>query len=305
MSSFAVSSASDIFSLGIVLYEFAAGRHPFAAKSPAETMSAILSETPPAPSRLNPEISAALDAVIRRMLRRDPRMRPTATEICSALASATTNSAARVSLSELPRTATMGREKERGELWRVYREVINGRRFLICLAGEPGIGKTTVAETFLEELTGSRETCFLARGRCSERLAGSEAYLPLLEALDSLLEGPSQGTAIRTMKALAPAWFAQVASAETGGRGSQDQTQSVSQEQLKRQLGALFRELSRTAPVILFLDDLHWADTSTIDLIAYLGTKFAELRLLIAISVAETRSRRPRRLQRNRDRISY
>ena len=279
-----VSSASDIFSLGIVLYEFAAGRHPFAANSLAETMSAILSETPPAPFRLNAEILPALDSVIRQMLQKDARLRPTATEVCSALASITTSSATPVSLPELPCSATPGREKERDELWRAYREVIMGRGFLICLAGEAGIGKTTVAETFLEELTRGRETCFVARGRCSERLAGSEAYLPMLEALDSLLQGPSQGTVVRTIKALAPAWFAQVASAEMESDGSQQQTQPVSQEQLKRQLGALFRELSRAAPVILFLDDLHWADTSTIDLLAYLATKFAELRLLIVVT---------------------
>jgi tetratricopeptide (TPR) repeat protein len=172
-----------------------------------------------------------------------------------------------------------GREKERAELWKAYREASRGHGLLSCLAGEPGIGKTTVAEEFLDELAHGPGGCFVARGRCSERLAGSEAYLPLLEALESLLRGPNQAAAARAMKALAPAWFAQVASAE-----KQPQTQSVSQEQLKRQLAALFRELSRVSPVVLFLDDLHWADASTIDLLAYLATKFGELRLLVITS---------------------
>jgi serine/threonine protein kinase/tetratricopeptide (TPR) repeat protein len=281
----AVSSASDIFSLGIVLYEFAVGRHPFTANSSAETLSAILSETSPAPSRLNSEISPALDGLIQQMLQKDPKLRPTAAEICKALASATA-SPARILPVKL-RPTRPGRERERAELWEAYRDVANGRGLIACLSGEPGIGKTTITELFLEELVSSGETCFAARGRCSERLAGSEAYLPLLEALDSLLQGRSQGAAIRTMKALAPAWYAQVAFAEAGGgtgRESPQPAQTVSQEQLKRQLGALLRELSRTAPVILFLDDLHWADTSTIDLLAYLATKFAELRLLVIVT---------------------
>jgi hypothetical protein len=42
---------------------------------------------------------------------------------------------------------------------------------------------------------------------------------------------------------------------------------------MKRELAALFQELSRSCPLILFFDDLHWADISTIDLLAYLATK--------------------------------
>ena len=55
------------------------------------------------------------------------------------------------------------------------------------MSGEPGIGKTSLVEDFLAELTARPERPIVARGRCSERLAGAEAYLPILEALDSLL----------------------------------------------------------------------------------------------------------------------
>jgi tetratricopeptide (TPR) repeat protein/predicted Ser/Thr protein kinase len=282
-----VSSASDIFSLGIVMYEFATGHHPFSANSPAEVMSAILSEAPPVPSQLNPEISPVMTDLILQMLQKDPQLRPTAAEICAALASPTAIPLPGIARYKQPQPARAGREKERAELWKAYRDVVGGQGLLACLAGEPGIGKTTIAEAFLEDLANTDEACFVARGRCSERLAGSEAYLPLLEALDSLLQqGRSQTAVIRTMKALAPAWFAQVASGEAGGGSERDsrQPQTVSQEQLKRQLGTLFRELSRTAPVVLFLDDLHWADTSTVDLLAYLATKFAESRLFVLVT---------------------
>ncbi len=164
----AASSASDIFSLGTVLYEFAAGCHPFAANSPAEILSAILSETPPAASQFNPEVSSALDALIRQMLQKDQQLRPTATEVYAALAAKTL--VPRPSPVKPRRAATPGREKERRELWKAYRNVLNGRGFLVCLAGEPGIGKTTVAEMFLEELATSGDPCFVAQGRCSERL---------------------------------------------------------------------------------------------------------------------------------------
>jgi Ni2+-binding GTPase involved in maturation of urease and hydrogenase len=56
---------------------------------------------------------------------------------------------------------------------------------MLCVAGEPGLGKTTLVETFLDELAASDVTCSVARGRCSERLAGTEAYLPIVEVLGS------------------------------------------------------------------------------------------------------------------------
>jgi serine/threonine protein kinase/tetratricopeptide (TPR) repeat protein len=283
----AVSSASDIFSLGIVLYELAAGRHPFTAASPTGVLAAIVSETPPGASQLNQAIPPALDGLFRQMLEKDARKRPTAVEIQAALSTTLASPTATHAVPAKPlRRPPLGREKERSALWRAYRDVASGRGALVCLSGEPGIGKTTLAEAFLEELATSAESCIVARGRCSERLAGSEAYLPLLEALDSLLHERSRATVIRTIKAIAGAWYAQVAPAapDQSAGGSRGEIPRVSQEHLKRQLGALLRELSVTSPVVLFLDDLHWADGSTIDLLAYLGAKFDQLRLLVLVT---------------------
>ena len=69
-----------------------------------------------------------------------------------------------------------------------------------CVAGEPGIGKTTLVESFLADAA-ANGGCTVARGRCSERLAGSDAYLPVLEALDSLLQGSDGAAVERSMKA--------------------------------------------------------------------------------------------------------
>ena len=66
---------------------------------------------------------------------------------------------------------------------------------MLCVTGEPGIGKTTLVEGFLKKLAAGGAGMRLAHGRCSERLAGAEAYLPILEALDSLLQ--SEGGASR------------------------------------------------------------------------------------------------------------
>src|SRR5205823_9544009 len=105
----------------------------------------------------------------------------------------------------------IGRQQERAALRTAYEEAAAGRGLLLCVTGEPGLGKTTLVESFLEELAASGQTWHLARGRCSERLGGAEAYLPFLEALDSLLQGEGGASAAQAMKLLAPTWYVQVA----------------------------------------------------------------------------------------------
>lgn len=77
--------ASDVFSLGLVLYELATGQHAFERDSPAETMEAILSEQPVAPSSKNSLVPERLDSLILRMLAQEPAERPSAKEVARTL----------------------------------------------------------------------------------------------------------------------------------------------------------------------------------------------------------------------------
>lgn len=77
--------ASDVFSLGLVLYELATGRHAFERNSPAETMQAILTEQAAPPSSKNSLVPRSLDSLILSMLAREPAARPSAQEAATKL----------------------------------------------------------------------------------------------------------------------------------------------------------------------------------------------------------------------------
>jgi tRNA A-37 threonylcarbamoyl transferase component Bud32/tetratricopeptide (TPR) repeat protein len=279
-------SPTDIFSLGIVLYELGTGRHPFPAESHLGVMHAIVSETPIRPSRMNPEVPAALDSLILRLLEKDARLRPSAAEVESelrGLSGAHAASAASRAVAPVERH-TVGRQRELEELRAAFDSAESGRGLLVCVAGEPGIGKTTLVEDFLAALAAGGRACSIARGRCSERLAGTEAYLPLLEALESLLKGEGSSSLAAALKRVAPTWYVQVAplaANDSSVSRIMEEAKAASQERLKRELSAFLQEASRLRPLVFFLDDLHWADVSTVDLLAYVGSKCDSLRMLI------------------------
>jgi tetratricopeptide (TPR) repeat protein len=293
----AVTSASDIFSLGIVLYRLVTGRHPFAPGEPHARMhalvEALVASTPIAPHHFNEAVPPALEALILQMLEKDPARRPDAATIRRALLEPTilADVAPAPVRSEQRRPHTVGRQVERRLVEQAFVEAAAGRPMLVSVSGEPGIGKTTFVEEFLGRVQ-TENLAYVARGRCSERLSGSEAYLPILETLDSLLTGDDRHSgAQQRMMEVAPTWYAQVAPAGHGpstGVGAQLELKTASQERMKREMRAFLADLSRTKPLVLFLDDLHWSDVSTVDLLGYLCRQFGSMRILVIVTYRPT-----------------
>jgi hypothetical protein len=103
----------------------------------------------------------------------------------------------------------VGRQGEVDALEGWYQHAATGRRQLVFVSGEVGVGKTTVVDLLLARLAARREL-WSARGMCVEQHGEGEPYLPLLEALGQLGRGPEGADVLAALRRYAPLWSGQL-----------------------------------------------------------------------------------------------
>jgi tetratricopeptide (TPR) repeat protein len=162
---------------------------------------------------------------------------------------------------------------------------------MVCLVGEPGTGKTTLLDQFIAGLEGApgHLATFSA---CPQRLAGAEAFLPILETLDALTSAGENGAITKLLRACAPTWYVQAAplwsSLDEGFSAILEHARAASPERLKRELFMFVKDVTAVLPLVVAIDDLHWSDTSTVELLAYLLTRPELTRLLVVCAYRQT-----------------
>jgi predicted ATPase/DNA-binding winged helix-turn-helix (wHTH) protein len=152
---------------------------------------------------------------------------------------------------------------------------------VVFVTGEAGIGKTTLLETFTRDIE-SDPAVRVCSGQCLEQYGMGEAYLPVFDAMRQLCRDDAEVGAV--LRLHAPMWLMQMpslvtpADRESFGRDAP----AVTRERMLREMGDALDALTAHFTLVLVLEDLHWSDFSTLDLISYVARRRRAARLMIA-----------------------
>lgn len=175
----------------------------------------------------------------------------------------------------------VGRAAEMAELQRSFDQALSGRRQMVFVSGEPGIGKSALVDAFLEQLAPDHQVR-IARGQCLDHHGVGEPYLPLMEALTRLAGGPESAPVKRVLRSDAPSWLAQMPSLWT--RTERDALAArgrPTRDRMLRELTQAIETMSADAPLALVLEDIHWSDASTLDWLAHVARRPELARLMM------------------------
>ena len=180
------------------------------------------------------------------------------------------------------RPIMVGREDELARMRSWYSQVLEGQRKVVFIAGEAGIGKTAFVRAFLDSIEEEGGARF-GRGQCIEQYGVGEPYMPVLEALTSLSQGAGGERTVKLLDRYAPSWLVQMSALLTPEQGArlQAQNRGVTQQRMLREIAQALEALAAETPLLLLLEDLHWSDFSTLEMISAIARRSEPARLLV------------------------
>ena len=182
----------------------------------------------------------------------------------------------------LPPPRPIGREAEVTQLHQWLAQARRGVRQVGFVTGEAGIGKTTVVDAFLAQVAQAPDL-WLARGQCVEAYGAGEAYLPVFEALGQLGRGPDGAQLVARLAQQAPTWLVQMPALLTADalEAVQRRVLGATRERMLRELTEALEVLTTARTLVFVLEDLHWSDAATLDLVGALARRRTPARLLL------------------------
>ncbi len=292
-----VDVRGDLYAFGCLLYELVTGRPPFLGDDTIAVVSQHINTAPVAASWHRADLPRALDALIERLLEKSPEERPQSAaqvlELLAAIAAAPAGAGAAVlaeanSLDRLAGGVFVGRDQEAKQLRSRLEEIFSGQGRIVLLAGEPGVGKTRLAEELATygKLRGAR----VLWGRCYEG-EGAPAYWPWRQAVRSYLHD-READAIRSELGPGAADIAQVVSEVRERLPDLPPPPTLEPDQARFRLfdsiTTFLRNASNRQPIVLVLDDLQWSDKPSLLLLQFLARELRGARLLVVATYRDT-----------------
>ena len=283
---------SDIYSLACVLFEMLTGRPPFTGPTAQAVMTKRFVEPVPKISKLRDQVPPSVENAILKAMAPEPAERfSRPAHFAAALNTADVTLSAgeptgrpRVDMrSGAPagRTPFVGREKERAELLGRLDQLQQGQGSLVLIGGEPGVGKTRLADEILDEAQSRGAACL--GGHCYETEGAAPPFGPFLEHLEHMARVLPASTFRDLLGDSAP----EIARIMPGLRRmfpDLPEPLEMPADQQRQYLFTKYREFvergAQRSPIVVLFDDLHWADESTLLLLEHFAQYLSELPVL-------------------------
>ncbi|MDI1430131.1 AAA family ATPase [Polyangium sorediatum] len=302
----ALDTRTDLYSLGVTLFEVLSGRRPFTDRDPLSLVHAHLAKTPPPLDTIAPEVPSAVSAIVSKLLAKDPERRyQTARGVAEDLEEALRMLHERgtvepLSLGKkdfsrklrLPQVL-VGREKDVERVGESFARVARGTAELLLVGGPSGIGKTALVRTVYHDIAKAGRGLLIAGKH--DQLARSTPYAAIAQAFGGLMR-----QWLSSPKSVLETWQTRIRN-EVGDNarliadvvpeldlvmGKLPPVPPVEGEQvLNRQkltwLNFVRAVTTPNPPLVMFLDDMQWADSATLIILQTLLTDVERKSLLV------------------------
>ena len=184
---------------------------------------------------------------------------------------------------ELTPAKMVGRHKQLNELRSCLQKAFGNQQQVVFVTGETGIGKTTLVDEFVRQAAAAFPDMRIARGQCVEGYGGKEAYYPMLEAVGQLCRCSGADTVVQALSAQAPTWLVQFPALVSHKQRErlQQEILGATRERMLREIAEALETITSDKPLLLVLEDLHWVDPSTVDLISTLARRRSPSKLML------------------------
>jgi predicted ATPase len=178
----------------------------------------------------------------------------------------------------------VGREREIEILRSALANTRAGARQLVVIRGESGIGKSTLLRTFVDGLAADA-TMAVSGATCAEAIGGCEPYRPLLDSVSMFCTRSRLDRDAALLRRHAPSWWAQFPGLHVVTDQSPMPAGGVTSTRMSRELTDYIETLATTQAVLLWIDDVQWADAATLDWLSSFMARvqFARVMLIVAL----------------------
>ena len=181
----------------------------------------------------------------------------------------------------------VGQESNLKALGAIFQDASAGKPQLVFLTGEVGIGKTSLVNSFERQIVFTESHARVVRGQCVEGFAVHEAYYPVLEAISNLLRLPGCELVVAALARYAPTWLAQFPNQieKLKSESLYRDVAGATRERMLRELNEGMKVIARDSALVVILEDVHWADSYTIDWLSAMARGGGAAKLMVVATL--------------------